>query len=164
MTVQSVEWGIRMRVQYIEDFDAWKEGFRFSTPVTVRFSETDMYGHLNNTVNFTYFEHARIEFFKHIGLVNDWLNPDQEHIPVVADLQCDYLKQVFFDETIHLHVKAAKVGGSSVDLHYLATDGDGDAVFTGRGTIVKINRKTGKPSPWTEADRLAFNPAGTPAR
>ena len=32
--------------------------------------------------------------------MNDWLNPKGEKIPVVADLQCDYVKQVFFDEKL----------------------------------------------------------------
>ncbi|MET3574604.1 acyl-CoA thioesterase [Bhargavaea ullalensis] len=153
-----------MKAQYIGDFDEWKAGFRFSTPVTVRFSETDMYGHLNNTVNFAYFEYARIEYLKHIGLMNDWLDPDGENIPVVADLQCDYLKQVFFDQAIDIHVKAAKLGGSSVDIHYLATDKKGEALFTGRGTMVQISRKTGKSAPWTEADRAAFGPVPSAAR
>ncbi|SIT83535.1 acyl-CoA thioesterase [Edaphobacillus lindanitolerans] len=145
-----------MKAQYIGDFDEWKIGFRFSVPVTVRFSETDMYGHLNNTVNFAYFEYARIEFLKHIGLMNDWLSPDGQNIPVVADLQCDYLKQVFFDQSIDIHVKAEKIGSSSVDLHYLATDEKGEPLFTGRGTMVQISRRTGKGSPWTDGDREAF--------
>ena len=44
-----------MRAAYIEDAQKWVEDFNFSTDVRVRFSETDMYGHVNNTVIFTYF-------------------------------------------------------------------------------------------------------------
>src|SRR5699024_11810914 len=51
---------------------------------------------------FTYFEVARIEFLKSIGLFG---NDDKSGIPIVADLQCDYLMQVFFDENISLFVK-----------------------------------------------------------
>ena len=57
-----------MRASYIEDVASWEQGFTFYTEVSVRFSETDMYGHLNNTVTFAYFEYARIEYFKHINL------------------------------------------------------------------------------------------------
>ena len=84
-----------MKATYITDLSAWASEFTFSVPVSVRFSETDMYGHLNNTVAFTYFEYARIEFLKHVGLMNDWLNPEGSTIPVVADLQCDYLSRFF---------------------------------------------------------------------
>ena len=67
-----------MKAAYINDLSTWASEFKFSVPVSVRFSETDMYGHLNNTVPFIYFEYARIEFLKHIGLMNDWLNPKGE--------------------------------------------------------------------------------------
>lgn len=147
-----------MRASYIQDLTEWANGFHFSAPVQVRFSDTDMYGHLNNTNNFAYFEFARIEFFKHIGLMNDWLNPKGETIPVVADLQCDYVKQVYFDQKLDIHVKAASIGTSSVDLHYHATNEQGDTLFTGRGTIVQINKKTGKGSPWTEEEKSFFLP------
>ena len=61
-----------------------------------------MYGHLNNTVPFIYFEHARIEFLKEIRLMNNWLDPKGDTFPVVADLQCDFVKQVFFDEKLKI--------------------------------------------------------------
>ena len=147
-----------MRATYIKDPSTWVNDFKFFVPVQVRFSETDMYGHLNNTYNFSYFEYARIEYFKHIGFMNDWLNPKGNTIPVVADLQCDYVKQVFFDENIQIHVKAASVGNSSVDIHYHATNEQGETLFTGRGTIVQMDKKTGKGSPWTEQEKSLLMP------
>lgn len=145
-----------MRAAYIEDFDRWTEEFRFSVPVTVRFSETDMYGHLNNTVPFTYFEYARVEYFKDLGLMQHWLESDSETIPVVADLQCDYAKQVFFDEELLIHVKAGKIGNSSVDLHYWATNAQGETCLTGRGTIVQIAKASGKSKAWDIAEKERF--------
>jgi len=138
------------KINYISDIAQWEKEFQFSSPVKVRFSETDMFGHLNNTVPFTYFELARIEFFKHIGFMQDWLKTDNETIPVVADLQCDFLQQVFFDETIHVYVKANSVGTSSVDLHYMGKRQNGNICFTGRGTMVQISKKTGKGVPWSD--------------
>ncbi|MFJ7934963.1 acyl-CoA thioesterase [Sporosarcina sp. NPDC096371] len=145
-----------MRATYITDVSIWASEFTFSVPVTVRFSETDMYGHLNNTVAFTYFEYARIEFLKHAGLMNDWLNPEGSAIPVVADLQCDYVKQVFFDETLTIYVKVATIGNSSLDIHYMAKNEQDDIVITGRGSIVQIGRESGKSVHWTEKEKLHF--------
>ena len=54
-----------------------------------------MYGHLNNTVSFLILSLRRIEYLKHIGLMNDWLNPEGDKIPVVADFQCDYCETSF---------------------------------------------------------------------
>lgn len=145
-----------MKAKYIEDIALWERDFQFYSEVSVRFSETDMYGHLNNTVTFAYFEYARIEYFKHIQLMNDWLNPKGEKIPVVADLQCDYVKQVFFDELLRIYVKANSVGTSSVDIHYMAKNEKGEIVFTGRGSIVQIDKKTGRSAKWSDEEREVF--------
>ncbi|WP_369678806.1 acyl-CoA thioesterase [Planococcus faecalis] len=45
-------------------FGGVEAGIYLSAPVQVRFSETDMFGHVNNTVPIAYFEFARIEFMK----------------------------------------------------------------------------------------------------
>ena len=145
-----------MKAKYIEDISSWERDFQFYSEVSVRFSETDMYGHLNNTVTFAYFEYARIEYFKHIQLMNDWLNPNGETIPVVADLQCDYVKQVFFDEQLRIYVKANSVGSSSVDIHYMARNEKDEIVFTGRGSIVQIDKKTGRAAKWSGEEREVF--------
>lgn len=142
-----------MKANYIEDPKKWEEEFKFFVEVTVRFSETDMYGHLNNTVPFVYFEYARIEFMKQIGFSN--FSPEEKNaISVVADLQCDYLKQVYFDETLRIYVKAARIGNSSIDIHYLARNHKDEPVFIGRGTIVQIDKSTGKAIPWDEKEKL----------
>ncbi|MBE1554480.1 acyl-CoA thioesterase [Sporosarcina limicola] len=145
-----------MRATYIKDLSKWTSEFTFSVPVSVRFSETDMFGHLNNTVTFAYFEYARIEYLKHINLMNSWLDSAGDTIPVVADLQCDYLKQVFFDEALAIFVKVNTIGKSSVDIHYMAKNEKGDIVFTGRGSIVQIGRQTGKSVSWTEEEKAQF--------
>ena len=142
-----------MRVSYVENLEQWASEFGFFVEVKVRFSETDMYGHLNNTVPFTYFELARIEYLGATGIVKDWNNRDGETIIVVADLQCDFIQQAFFNEKLKIFVKTAKVGSSSVDLHYLAKNEKDQPVFVGRGAIVQINPKTGKSVAFTEDEK-----------
>jgi acyl-CoA thioester hydrolase len=138
------------RISYIEDFSDWQNEFTFFHPIKVRFSETDMFGHVNNTVPFSYFEEARIEFFKSKGFMQDWLKQENDTIPVVADLQCDFLAQVYFGDTLKIFVKAQKVGTSSVDIHYMGQRENGSVCFVGRGTMVQMSKTTGKGSPWTE--------------
>ena len=147
-----------MRAKYITDLATWASEFTFSVPVSVRFSETDMFGHLNNTVAFTYFEYARIEFLKHKGLMNHWLDSSSATFTVVADIQCDYVKQVFFDEALAVYVKAMTIGNSSVDIHYMVQNDKGDIVLTGRGTIVQVGRQSGESVPWTAEERLLLSP------
>lgn len=145
-----------MKIPYINNFEEWRAGFEFYYPVKVRFSETDLFGHLNNTVPFIYFEQARIEFLKKLGFMQNWLNTSNEYIPVVANLQCDFLKQVFFDQELKVYVKVESVGNSSVDIHYMGLNTDGQPVFCGRGTMVQIAKANGKGKPWTDDQKELF--------
>jgi len=144
------------KLAYINDIVKWEAEFTFFYPLKVRFSETDMFGHLNNTVPFLYFEQARVDYLKCKGLMQNWLRPESETIPVVADLQCDFLKQVFFDEELKIFVKANDIGNSSIDLHYMVKNEKGASCLTGRSTIVQISKKTGKGVPWTGDQKILF--------
>jgi len=146
-----------MRASYVDDFNKWVDEFEFFVEVTVRFSETDMFGHMNNTVSFAYFEYARIELLKKIGVFNLEANLKWEEILVVADLQCDYLKQVFFDQTLKIYTKIEKIGSSSLDIHYLAKDATDEACFIGRGSIVQINASNGKSVPFSEEQKCRLS-------
>ncbi|WP_028783385.1 acyl-CoA thioesterase [Thalassobacillus devorans] len=141
------------RTAYIHDFEKWRKGFQFNIQVHIRFSETDQFGHMNNTVPFIYFEEARIEFMKHLGFV---IHKDKapKAVPVVADIQCDFHRQLFFDEKLDIYVKADEIGNTSFDLHYLAVNQDGDIALTGRGRLVQVDSTTGKPVPLDESFKV----------
>src|SRR5699024_5731836 len=109
------------------------------------------FGHMNNVSPFIYFEQARIAYFKEVGLFENFENV--ENVPVVADLQCDYMKQVFFGETIKIFVKANRVGNSSIDIHYMGVQEDREVCLTGRGSIVNIKKNNGKPVPISEENK-----------
>jgi acyl-CoA thioester hydrolase len=131
------------QISYVKDMEAWRANFSFSIPINIRFSETDMFGHVNNVSPFIYFEEGRIEFLKSVGLFE---NPQTvEGIPIVADLQCDYLQQMFFGEKINLYVKVDDVGNTSLDVHYMALNEQKDITLTGRGRMVYIHPDTNKP-------------------
>lgn len=140
-----------MKAQYVGDFDEWRKGFKFKTQIPVRFSETDMYGHVNNTVPFVYFEQARIEYLNSLNIFN--AEKAKTSLVVVADLQCDFIKQVFFGETLQVMVKTASVGNSSIDLHYLVLNGQDEPVFVGRGTLVLLDATTGKGKALSEEEK-----------
>ncbi|PEJ56629.1 hypothetical protein CN692_16605 [Bacillus sp. AFS002410] len=136
------------KMDYVSNLKEWQSEFTFNITITVRFSETDLFGHMNNTVPFVYFEEARIEYLKYLGLMQEWVANHSEIIPVVADLQCDFLQQVFFGEKIDVYVKIANVGNSSIDLHYMGINSNGEICFTGRNALVNINRHTGRSEKW----------------
>ena len=135
---------------YIDNLEQWKQEFTFYVPINIRFSETDMFGHMNNVSPFIYFEEARIAYMSHIQMFDEFTENATE-VPVVADLQCDYFKQVYFGDELKLYVKAAHIGNSSVDIHYMGLNQKGEIVLTGRGRIVQISVKSGKPVPFSDA-------------
>lgn len=145
-----------MKATYIKDFEEWSSGFTYAVPLTVRFTEIDMYGIVNNAVVISYFEYARIEYLKQLGLMKDWLNPNAENVPVIADIQCDYVKPIVYDEKLRIFVKINSVGTSSMDIHYLGKNVDDEIVFTGRSTMVQIGKNTGKGFPWTDDEKSLF--------
>ncbi|WP_338033011.1 thioesterase family protein [Lentibacillus sediminis] len=143
-------------MSYIEDPAAWRSGFSFSVPIKIRFSETDMLGHVNNVSPFIYFEEGRIEFLKSIGF---WQEFEQENglIPVAADIQCDYHKQMFFGDAVRLYVKVAYIGTTSLDIHYMIVKDQEEITVTGRGRLVCVDTKTGKPQALSTAAKAKLH-------
>lgn len=134
-----------MNISYIDNVQEWQNEFVFSIKIKVRFSETDMFGHMNNTVPFIYFEQVRIGLLQSLGINLI----EKETIPVVLDIQCHFLQQVYFDDELLLYAKINNVGITSVDIHYMGVRNE-KICFVGRGKMVNINKDTGKSIEWSD--------------
>lgn len=134
---------------YIEDVSTWLEGFQYFEDIKVRFCETDLYGHMNNTVPFIYFEQVRTGFMEKYDLIAKEIEPGVTGLSVMANLHCDYVQQAFYNDILKVGVKIARIGRSSIDMHYVALK-DEEIIFTGTSTVVQMNKNTGKSIPWTE--------------
>ncbi len=139
------------KISYIDDITTWEQSFSFYYPVKVRFSETDAFAHLNNTNAFVYFEDARIELFKSLGLMENWLDDTNQTIIVTADLQCNYIKQIRFDEKLNVYAKLQSIGTTSIEIHYMVKNEQDEICLTGRGRIVQVSKENGKPVKWSES-------------
>lgn len=82
------------------------------TQLKVRFAETDLLGHVNNSSYFIYLEQGRVEFF-------DQLDPNPEgnrwHF-ILASVTCDFLKQAFFNQSLTIETKVKRIGNKSFQL------------------------------------------------
>ncbi|MBU5348220.1 thioesterase family protein [Paenibacillus sp. FSL W7-1279] len=132
------------------DPKAWLDTFHFEIPIKIRYCETDMLGHVNNVSYFMYFEQGRIEYFENLGLTEDLFS--KQKVSVVADLECQYLAQLYLKDPLKLHVRVAEIGRSSMDVQY-AIVVDGTLKAAGRGTIVLIDTATGKSTPIPDSAR-----------
>ena len=91
-------------------------------PVHVRFSDVDVYRHVNNVVYFEYFQEARIRLFSALGR-------DLEDVPrtqvVVAQSDVDYLAPITLRaEPYDCWTQVARVGTRSITLESEILDGD----------------------------------------
>lgn len=133
---------------YIKDLEEWKSEFSYSTDIKIRFSETDMFGHVNNVSPFIYFEEARTDYFNELQYL---LDESSTSIPIVADLQCDYHKELYFGNRLKMYVKVNSAGNSSIDIHYMGVNEKDEICLTGRGALVNIDPNSKKPVPLDEA-------------
>src|SRR5699024_11108387 len=129
---------------YIENLDEWKSEFSFSTDINIRFYDTYMYGPVNNVSPFIYFEESRTDYFNSLEYS---LDDSSCSIPIVADLQCDYHKELYFGDKLKVYVKVATAGTSSIDIHYLGVNEKEEICLTGRGALVNVNPATKKAAP-----------------
>lgn len=127
-------------VNYIQpNEEEWIASFKFFSPINPRISETDMYGHINNTSYLIYFEEGRVEYFKAMNLYDTNLSV------VTGDIYCRYHSEAFALEELEIGVRTTKIGTKSFMLEYcLLRIEDKKLIASGWGTIVAINSKTKK--------------------
>ncbi|GAA1455766.1 acyl-CoA thioesterase [Williamsia maris] len=105
-------------------------------PVTTRWADNDMYGHLNNAVYYQLFDTA----------INGWIIGATGIDPVSASAQgvvvesgCRYFRSVEFPHPLRIGIRVARLGNSSVtyDLGLVDAEGD-DATIAARGSWVHV--------------------------
>jgi acyl-CoA thioester hydrolase len=119
-------------------------------PVRVRFSDVDVYGHVNNVKYFEYLQEARI-----LMTADLWKGLDPISI-VVAQTDVDYRVPILFrHEAYDAWSWVARVGSRSATIESLIVDGD-TVLSRARVTVVFFDRATERstepPAPYL--DRL----------
>jgi len=93
------------------------EGFPFVHRETVRFSDLDGMGHVNNAVYSTYLEQARLAWF---GTDNEMPLTDV----ILARTEIDFRSPLQYGETVEIGVRPSRLGTKSFELeHELRVDG-----------------------------------------
>lgn len=103
--------------------------------VYVRFCETDLAGHVNNTSYFFYLEEARTKFFRVLGIDRDHRDSTLDFI--LASTKCDYLAQAYAAQTLKVFTTVSKIGTKSFTLTHLITDTVSGTEIA-RGTAVTV--------------------------
>jgi len=129
--------------------------FKFFAPIQVRYVETDMQGHVFFGHYFTYFDVGLVEYLKAVGYkYNDFLADGIDFFYVKTN--CEFKGRAFFDETLHVHTRAGKIGNSSFTFEFsVFEESSGRLIATGSIVAVAVNKETGKPARVPERFRHA---------
>lgn len=106
----------------------------------VRFSDVDVYGHVNNVVYFEYFQEARIAF---LGSLGDRAPEDSTLRQVVAHIDVSYRRPMLFrPETYDVATWVTAVGTSSYTLGCRISDETGTVFASGEVRMVAFDATT----------------------
>ncbi|MCJ7545035.1 MAG: acyl-CoA thioesterase [Phycisphaerae bacterium] len=126
------------------------------TRFRVRYSEVDRMGAAYNSRALEWFEAARVELLRAVGLAYDWMEQQGAHLPVV-EAHLEYLSRAGFDDELEMTATASMPGKASVRFDIVVADAaTGREVVRGY-TLHAITDKTGKclrPPKWL-SDALA---------
>lgn len=87
--------------------------FRHWTPVSLRFSDQDNLGHINNVAYAAYVEQARV------ALIDKLLRSRGDNIDyILANVQIDYRREMHFPGTVDVGARLLRVGNKSITTGY----------------------------------------------
>ena len=111
--------------------------YKYKTPIPVRFSDLDAYGHANNAVYLTYFEIGRTNYWR------DVVKWDWNHNGIIlARSEVNYLKPITRNDEIACYVRTTRIGNSSFDvMHVLVkvTDEGEEICTTGKTVCISYD-------------------------
>lgn len=124
----------------------------FETTVEIRFADIDAMGHVNNAVYFSYFEQARMAYFKErVARIWDW----NEDGVIVARNEIDYVFPVFLNDRMVIRLWVNHVGNKSFSVCYRVVVGE-RLCATGKSVLVCFNHKNKATQVLPEAWKSVF--------
>ena len=115
--------------------------FRHWTKVSLRFSDEDSMGHINNVAFAAYVEQARVAF------IDAFLRNRGEGIDyILASVNIDYRREMHFPGTVDIGARLIRIGNKSITTGY-GLFKDGENVATAGSVNVFFDTKNGKTIP-----------------
>ncbi len=128
--------------------------FRAFRDIGTRWSDNDLYGHVNNVVYYSWFDTA----------VNGWLIDqgvldihEGKVIGLVVETQCNYFAPLAFPQAVHAGLRVAHMGSSSVRYEVgLFAKEENNTAACGHFVHVYVDRETRRPVSLPEPLRAAL--------
>ena len=122
-----------------------RDQFHYFLPIQTRWSDNDLYGHVNNVTYYSYFDTAAN------ALLIEKVNFDIHQSPIiglVVDSACSFLHELSYPEIIDVGVTISKIGNSSLTYEVaIFKFGQETASTQGHFVHVFVDRETRKSTP-----------------
>lgn len=120
-----------------------RSSYPYIAPITTRWMDNDVYGHVNNVTYYSYFDTiANLYLIEEGGL--DIHNG--EIVGFVVNSGCSYFAPIAYPEKIEGALRINKLGNSSVEYGIaIFKQGEEQAVAQGHFVHVFVNKETNKP-------------------
>jgi acyl-CoA thioester hydrolase len=117
-----------------------KPPFKFSAFTRVGFSDTDAQGIVYYGRYLPYFDLARVEYLRHLGLLRLETGDEEAHEFVMRASNVEYFAPARFDDLIEIFVRLSRIGRSSATFecraHLVADD---RLMVTAQQTLVLVD-------------------------
>jgi len=114
-------------------------------PITTRWMDNDVYGHVNNVVYYSFFDTAVNGLLVDAGVLDIHAGAV---IGLVVETQCNYFAPVAFPQAVTAGVRVAQLGRSSVRYEIgLYADDAPECAAAGHFVHVYVDRQTRRPVP-----------------
>lgn len=118
---------------------------KFSSEIRVRLPETDSLGVVYHGCFLTYFDVARMDYLRGLGLLDPFRRG--ESLNLVVHASADFRSPARFDDVLVVHVRVRRIGETSVHFEFRVTlKADGRLVAEGRSVHSFIDSKTWQPT------------------
>ncbi|WP_339767870.1 thioesterase family protein [uncultured Paraglaciecola sp.] len=120
-----------------------RSDFRYFDTIDTRWSDNDVYGHVNNVAYYSFFDTV----VNRLLIDNGWLRLDGEGpIGLVVETRCQYYASVSYPAVLDIGLTVLKLGNSSV-VYQLAvfSEGNDDASAVGHFVHVYVDKPTHLP-------------------
>ncbi len=133
--------------------------YPFVTSITTRWSDNDIYGHINNVTYYSYFDSAA-----NLYLINSGLDiAHGETIGLVVESSCAYHKPLSYPTVLRAGVRVDKLGNRAVTYGIAIFDDEAAAAAHGTFVHVFVDRQTRKAVPIPEPLRSALAAIQSPS-